>query len=70
MGSAYVQKKMMELRGQEVEEKEILAIVQPISNDSHDSQPLCQLWSLFAQHATSRNHANVDTVDDGVYNWV
>lgn len=35
MGSAYVQKKMMELRGQEVEEKEILAIVQPISNDSH-----------------------------------
>ena len=35
MGSAFVQKKMMELRGQEVEESEILAIVQPISNDNH-----------------------------------
>ncbi len=35
MGSAYVQKKMMELRGQEVEESEILAQVQPISSDSH-----------------------------------
>ena len=35
MGAAYVQKKMMELRGQEVEEREILAIVQPIANDSH-----------------------------------
>lgn len=35
MGSAYVQKKMMELRGQEVEESEILALVQPISSDSH-----------------------------------
>ena len=35
MGAAYVQKKMMELRGQEVEDREILAIVQPIANDSH-----------------------------------
>lgn len=35
MGSAFVQKKMMELRGQKVEESEILAIVQPISNDNH-----------------------------------
>ena len=35
MGSAFVQKKMMELRGQEVEESEILAIVQPVANDSH-----------------------------------
>ena len=35
MGAAYVQKKMMELRGEEVIEKEIMALVQPISNDSH-----------------------------------
>lgn len=35
MGSAFVQKKMMELRGQEVEESEILAIVQPVANDNH-----------------------------------
>ena len=35
LGAAYVQKKMLELRGEEVIDKEILAIVQPISNDSH-----------------------------------
>ncbi len=35
MGAAYVQKKMLELRGEKVEESEILAVVQPISNDSH-----------------------------------
>ncbi len=35
MGAAYVQKEMLELRGEKVEESEILAIVQPISNDSH-----------------------------------
>lgn len=35
MGAAYVQKEMLELRGEEVEENEILAIVQPIVNDSH-----------------------------------
>ena len=35
LGIAFVQKKMLELRGQEVIDKEILATVQPISNDSH-----------------------------------
>lgn len=35
LGSAYVQKKLLELRGTAVEDNEILAIVQPISNDSH-----------------------------------
>ncbi len=35
MGAAFVQKKMMELRGEEVEESEILALVQPISTDGH-----------------------------------
>ena len=35
LGSAYVQKKLLELKGKEVVEKNILAIVQPISNDSH-----------------------------------
>ncbi len=35
MGIAYVQKRMLELRGEEVQEKEILALVQPISNDGH-----------------------------------
>ena len=35
LGIAFVQKKMLELRGEEVIDKEILATVQPISNDSH-----------------------------------
>ena len=35
LGIAFVQKKMLELKGEEVIDKEILAIVQPISNDSH-----------------------------------
>lgn len=35
MGTAYVQKKMMELRGEEVVEEEIMALVQPISTDTH-----------------------------------
>ena len=35
LGIAFVQKKMLELRGEEVIDKEILAIVQPISSDSH-----------------------------------
>ena len=35
LGIAFVQKKMLELKGVEVIDKEILAIVQPISNDSH-----------------------------------
>ena len=35
LGIAFVQKKMLELKGEEVIDKEILATVQPISNDSH-----------------------------------
>ena len=35
LGIAFVQKKMLELKGEEVIDKEILALVQPISNDSH-----------------------------------
>lgn len=35
MGAGYVQKKMMELRGQKVEEDEIMALVQPIRSDTH-----------------------------------
>ena len=35
LGSAYVQKQMMELRGTTVDESQILATVQPIANDSH-----------------------------------
>ena len=35
LGIAFVQKKMLELKGEEVLDKEILANVQPISNDSH-----------------------------------
>lgn len=35
LGSAYVQKQLLELRGVTVDESQIMATVQPISNDSH-----------------------------------
>ena len=35
LGSAYVQKEMMELRGTTVDESQIMATVQPVANDSH-----------------------------------